>query len=104
MTIRLLIIATLFSFAAPGQSSLYHPFPDSNATWCCQWEGLTSPDCYRNWTTYALNGRAQIGMYTYNLLEEHSFTILYTENEFFFCVEQDTTISSGTVYIRQDSA
>jgi len=103
MTLRFLIIAASISFSASGQSSVYHPFPDSNAAWCCQWDGHTSPDCYRNWTTYQFNGYAQIGIYTYSRLEAHSFTIHYVENQNFFCVEQDTAVSSDSVYIRQDN-
>jgi hypothetical protein len=98
----LLLISILFSFYVNAQTSVYHPFPDSNATWCCQ-KGYTTGCClcgtpeYQYRVTYQLNGHVSINNILYNRLLKYE--ILDT-----LCPTPGRSIDTTTIYIRQDTS
>ena len=96
----LFLISILLSFYVNAQTSVYHPFPDSNATWCCQ--KLIGTGCclcgnpeYQYHLTYQLDGHVSINSILYNRLLKYE--ILYT-----LC-PPGTVVDTSTIFIRQDT-
>jgi len=54
----LLLVVTLTTLTAKAQTSVYHPFPDSSATWCTSFCGLQG-NAYND-DTYQLSGQVLI--------------------------------------------
>ncbi len=66
---HLLLLATLSSLCANGQTSVYHPFPDSNAVWNFHFQWY----CFANGTadeyySITISGDTIIGSQTYHKL------------------------------------
>ncbi len=64
MKTRLTLLLLTISVSVFGQTSVYHPFPDSNATWCAEICGNQGNDL--NEATYQLNGQVLINGNLYN--------------------------------------
>lgn len=86
-----LTIAFMFLLAltASAQTSIYHPFPDSNATWCDYAASNNSGALSETYSTYELNGQATINGIVYNRLLHYQITDF---------------LDTNTLYIRQDAA
>ena len=66
MRTQFILIATLFAFTARAQTNVYHPFPDSNATWHeegAYWTSVWDIRHFRN--EYYINGDTTIGAFVY---------------------------------------
>lgn len=99
--LTLLIILIITSGSVQSQTSLYHPFPDSNATWCCTYYFTVSADCYDGYSTYTMWGKQMINNIWYNKI------LVYDSAEHYHCQPPNylgTTITTDTLFIRQDSS
>jgi hypothetical protein len=94
----LLIIILLFSLSSKGQTSVYHPFPDSNGIWNMDfylWAGCWPvSDLYQSYS-YVLSGDTIINAVTYHKL---NIPFVQTTCSGFHtagyqgCIRQDTSI------------
>ena len=93
------LIFSIFTICIKAQTSIYHPFPDSNAVWCCE-SGNSNGCCgcvnFQSHSTYQISGQTLIGGILYNRLLHYEIT---TDQ----CTA-DTLIDTTTYYIRQDTA
>jgi hypothetical protein len=97
----LLFIFILFSVNASAQTSVYHPFPDSNATWivlksCATWNGPLFCPCTIK-TRYLLTGDTLISGNIYHIISEENYGSCPPECD---CIEH----LNGHHYIREDSS
>jgi len=67
--VLLFSLSLAFSFSSKGQTSVYHPFPDSNAFWNCSYGGSCSTMVYFNHDyTYTIIGDTIINSFNYHKL------------------------------------
>jgi hypothetical protein len=95
----LLLTVTVAALSAKAQTSVYHPFPDSNATWCtsfCGMQGNAFSD-----DTYQLNGKELINGNWYNRML-HYGRGCYGAG-MCYCAALNNA-GTNTYYIRQDTA
>ncbi|TAH41172.1 MAG: T9SS type A sorting domain-containing protein [Bacteroidetes bacterium] len=99
---KLILLLFLFSLAlhANSQTSVYHPFPDSNATWCVEQSGGGGPCVFVN-TIYRLERDSTINGMQYRRMLHYSHieTRDCSTNQLTFW-----TYNSTTYYIRQDTS
>jgi hypothetical protein len=92
-------IFTFCAFSIFGQANKYHPFPDSNAVWCCSYVFSTGY-CYYGHTTYIMNGKQTINNKVYNKI------IVIDSTKIYQCLYPIYVGSSGSIskiFIRQDT-
>jgi hypothetical protein len=94
----LVLLSVIQALSVKAQTSIYHPFPDSNATWCSEFITL---NCFilrgiDIKSTVELNGTAIINGRVYNRLDHYE---IYVDN----CGPTFTSIDTSTYYIRQDT-
>ncbi len=99
MKYYLIVFLLAFSFSVFGQANVYHPFPDSNATWCSMW--VASTGCLGGFLdstvdTYQLNGDTLINGLTYHKLYHY---LANYDN----CPPPWTSASIGKIYLRQEA-
>jgi hypothetical protein len=93
----LTIFLVILSLFVSGQTNVYHPFPDSNATWCDKYianQGCINMSFDSASNTYQLAGDTSINGLTYHKLL-HYYAYYDNCSPYYF-----TDI--GTEYIRQD--
>src|SRR5260221_10439765 len=100
---NLFFLLFIVSLSAKGQTNVYHPFPDSDAEWCC-WKAYfgactLGPNDYY-YSKYQLNGKTIINGITYSILNHYEVDYLGSLN----CPTVDTIRDATTYYIHQDSA
>jgi hypothetical protein len=96
----LLLLPFLIHFSAHSQTSVYHPFPDSNAKWCSEYGYGDGVECGHGSMTYLLDGNISINGNIYNrLLHYDTLSVLYCMFGNYWYSRLDTV----TYYIRQDS-
>jgi hypothetical protein len=99
----LFLLLLLSAFSARSQTSVYHPFPDSNAVWCDYWWAHNASDLYYNNCVHYLTGELrQIESYQYNVVLEYCKIRQDRHNGWTF-VPYDTLEVSDTLYLRQDT-
>ena len=92
-----------FMFSAGGQTSVYHPFPDSNAVWNITFGGYQSPECSKY--SYTMSGDTVVSSLTYHKLIKNR--IIYASYATGFCNWGSVLAIPAPSYagaIRQDSA
>jgi hypothetical protein len=97
----LLLLPFLFSFSAKSQTSVYHPFPDSNATWCREYYFGDGTFCTEGSTSIYMNGDTLIETTLYHRL------LTYDETRTYLCFSWSfwgANAFTATYYIRQDTA
>lgn len=87
----LIVFMFLMTLTASAQTSIYHPFPDSNATWCAYAASNNSGQLSETYATYELNGQAIINGIMYNRLLQYKYL-------------PSSAIDTTTLFIRQDIA
>ena len=99
--IALVFFLSIFFLNTKAQTSVYHPFPDSNASWCDIW-GYSSNCCFcggpdrEAHAFYYLMGQTVQNSKLYNVLNRYKVFIEYCP--------PDTSIYTTPYYIRQDIA
>lgn len=99
----LILIIVSFSLSVYGQTSIYHPFPDSNASWCCESEYYDQPYCNSSWIKYELVRDTFFNGQIYHILLSEEI------KDYFSCFLGNITFdystsNRGSFFIRQDSA
>lgn len=100
-SLALLVISIITSGNVQSQTSVYHPFPDSNATWCCSALASVSSDCYYEYSTYTMWDKQMINNTWYNKI------LIYDSSAHWECLPPNylgSTITTDTLFIRQDSS
>ena len=95
-----LLFFLVYSLHATSQTSTYHPFPESNATWCSEEFGGGGPCVYIN-KIYRLDGDSVINGVLYQRLSHYEY------KETRDCISNQMTFytdNSDTYYIRQDTS
>src|SRR5437016_5667275 len=106
MKIVLLLIIAAVMLEAKAQTSVYHPFPDSNAVWCGGRSQCWNNKVANKNSTYVLGKTVFINGHIYGQLK--IYEQFYTNCEGTFscsCLNPPPwSIDSMTYYIRQDRA
>jgi len=104
--VKKIVLGFFFSIlliSTKAQTSVYHPFPDSNATWCIEWAAGSEPECDNGWRKYELNGKiSNKWIYIHRIFRYEIFDHVYCMlgNNYLQYATKDTT----AYYIRQDTA
>jgi hypothetical protein len=102
---KLLSILILYSSLAFSQTSVYHPFPDSNAQWNVELDYYVycTPFTYNSITTYSyvFGADTVIGSYTYHQLYVPAYQSYYSGAP---CYNDTVAAGSYIGSIRQDTA
>src|SRR4051812_38252547 len=100
-----IIILLLFYFVSSNgvkaQANVYHPFPDSNATWCCSYMFTVNTDCYYGYSTFTLKGTQTINNILYSRMLHHDSSA--HEQCIPPLVYYGSTVYTDTFFIRQDT-
>jgi len=94
-----IIMSIFLSLPMLTISQKYHPFPDSNAVWCCSYK-FSFDYCYYGHTTYIMNGKQTINNKVYNKI------IVIDSTKKYQCLYPIYVGSSGSIskiFIRQDT-
>jgi len=94
------LIAVTLTITAKSQTSVYHPFPDSNAIWSCSGTCDGIMCCCRNLYTYIMSGHDSINGKLYSRLMTYRQADVYYPS----CLYHYTMSDSGILFIRQDTA
>lgn len=100
MKIFLIIFVLFFPYKNTAQTLIYHPFPDSNASWCVE-QFAGGGSCNFTNIIYRLDGDSMINGLLYQRMSHYE----YTERR--DCITNQLTFwldNSLTYYIRQDSS
>jgi hypothetical protein len=97
----LIILFILISVSNKAQTSVYHPFPDSNAVWSITYDGYEASYCYDR--LYFLSGDTMINGYNYHKLY-YMGSVGFTNPVTHFCgYWQYSTVQHYYGGIRQDT-
>jgi hypothetical protein len=100
---KYLIVLLLYfslSLGAKAQTTVYHPFPDSNATWCCSYIFSFPPNCYYGYSSYKMSGKQFINSNWYNRILYHDSSAHWQCSPPIYF---GSTVINDTFYVRQDS-
>ena len=103
------LIFAAVALATQAQTSVYHPFPDSDATWCNSWRGVGGSigwNCADGQITIQADGQVIINGLAYTRLKKIQISqlLVYPWQQYICDSVVSTSIDTTPYYIRQDTA